>query len=208
MTHKMVELGYEYSAIEPVINKDIMEIHYSKHYAAYVSGLNKAIDDSGKFSNLSLLEIMKNIKDLPESERGPFKNNGGGACNHELFWSILTPGGSDQPSGDFLSDIEETFGSYNNMVSAVNDAGMKRFGSGWAWLVWDSGLKVCSTANQDSPLMGKEVSGCQGVPLIGIDVWEHAYYLQYMKRRPESLQKVWVALTWDKIEALYRAANS
>ena len=94
------------------------------------------------------------------------------------------------------------------MVSAVNDAGMKRFGSGWAWLVWDNGLKVCSTANQDSPLMGKEVSGCQGVPLIGIDVWEHAYYLQYMNRRPEYLQKIWDALNWDKIEALYRAAKS
>lgn len=208
MEHKMVDLPYGYKDLEPIIDKETMEIHYSKHYAAYVQGLNKAIQDKNKFNDLKLLDLLPKIKTLPEADRAPFRNNGGGACNHELYWDILTPGGKITPGQEFLADIKDTFGSYKQMISIMNDAGMKRFGSGWVWLVWNNGLEVCSTANQDSPLMGKEVAGCEGTPLIGIDVWEHAYYLKHQNKRAEYLSNIWDAINWTKVEALYRAAKS
>ena len=187
MEHKLKELNYKLDDLEPIIDKSIMDLHYNKHYAGYVAALNKAITDSKKLQNLSLLEILPEIKNLPKDSQGAFRNNAGGACNHELYWDILTPGGPKTPQGDLSKEINKTFGNLENLISVINDSGMKRFGSGWAWLVWNNGLEVCSTANQDSPLMGKEISGCQGIPLIGIDVWEHAYYLQYMNRRAEYL---------------------
>jgi Fe-Mn family superoxide dismutase len=204
----MVDLPYNFKALEPIIDKETMEIHYSKHYAAYVSGLNKAIEDTDKLSDLNLLDLLPKIKTLPQANQAVFKNNAGGACNHELYWSILTPGGKISPGNDMLSDIKDTFGSLKQMISIMNDAGMKRFGSGWAWLVWNNGLEVCSTANQDSPLMGKEISGCEGIPLIGIDVWEHAYYLKHQNKRADYLAGIWDAINWNKVDALYKAAKS
>ena len=208
MEHKLKELNYKLDDLEPVIDKSIMDLHYNKHYAGYVAALNKAITDSKKLQNLSLLEILPEIKNLPKDSQGAFRNNAGGACNHELYWDILTPGGPKTPQGDLSKEINKTFGNLDNLISIINDSGMKRFGSGWAWLVWNNGLEVCSTANQDSPLMGKEISGCEGIPLIGIDVWEHAYYLQYMNRRAEYLNNIWQLINWDKVEALFRAAKS
>ena len=208
MTHKMVDLSYNYKDLEPIIDKETMEIHFSKHYATYVAGLNKAIEDSGKLEDIELVDLLSKIKTLPESARAPFKNNGGGACNHELYWSILTPGGKISPGNELLSDIKDTFGGLKQMISIMNDSGMKRFGSGWTWLVWNNGLEVCSTANQDSPLMGKEVAGCEGIPLIGIDVWEHAYYLKHQNKRADYLAGIWDAINWNKVDALYKAAKS
>lgn len=208
MEHKLKELNYKLDDLEPIIDKSIMDLHYNKHYAGYVAALNKAITDSKKLQNLSLLEILPEIKNLPKDSQGAFRNNAGGACNHELYWDILTPGGPKTPQGDLSKEINKTFGNLDNLISIINDSGMKRFGSGWAWLVWNNGLEVCSTANQDSPLMGKEISGCEGIPLIGIDVWEHAYYLQYMNRRAEYLNNIWQLINWDKVEALFRAAKS
>ena len=208
MEHKLKELNYKLDDLEPIIDKSIMDLHYNKHYAGYVAALNKAITDSKKLQNLSLLEILPEIKNLPKDSQGAFRNNAGGACNHELYWDILTPGGPKTPQGDLSKEINKTFGNLENLISVINDSGMKRFGSGWTWLIWNNGLEVCSTANQDSPLMGKEISGCQGIPLIGIDVWEHAYYLQYMNRRAEYLNNIWQLINWDKVEALFRAAKS
>ena len=208
MEHKLKELNYKLDDLEPIIDKSIMDLHYNKHYAGYVAALNKAITDSKKLQNLSLLEILPEIKNLSKDSQGAFRNNAGGACNHELYWDILTPGGPKTPQGDLSKEINKTFGNLENLISVINDSGMKRFGSGWTWLIWNNGLEVCSTANQDSPLMGKEISGCQGIPLIGIDVWEHAYYLQYMNRRAEYLNNIWQLINWDKVEALFRAAKS
>ena len=206
MNHKLVDLGYSFDALEPVIDKQIMELHYSKHYAGYISALNKAIEDNDICKNDSLIEIVEKINQLPNKSQSVFKNNAGGAINHQLYWDILTPGGSSKPSANLLEDINKTFGSLNNMISIMNDFGMKQFGSGWAWLVWDNGLKICSTANQDSPIMGKEISGCSGKPLIGIDVWEHAYYLQYMNKRADYLNAIWDIINWDKVDNLYKSA--
>jgi Fe-Mn family superoxide dismutase len=208
MKHKMIDLPYGYKDLEPVIDAKTMEIHYSKHYAGYVAGLNKAIEDTGKLGELELLDLLPKIKTLPESNQAAFKNNAGGACNHELYWNLLTPGGKISPGEELLSDIKETFGGLQQMISTMNDAGMKRFGSGWAWLVWNNGLEVCSTANQDSPLMGKEIAGCEGVPLIGIDVWEHAYYLKHQNKRADYLAGIWDVINWNKVDALYKAAKS
>lgn len=208
MTHKMVELEYSLDALEPVISKEIMDLHFSKHYAGYVSALNKAISDNQICEDDDLIQIVKKIGQLPKDSQTAFRNNAGGACNHELYWSILTSDKNSKPEDDLFNDIEKTFGSINNLISVMNDTGMKQFGSGWSWLVWDDGLKVCSTANQDSPLMGKNIAGCQGIPLIGIDVWEHAYYLQYMNKRADYLAAIWDIINWNKVSALYKAAKS
>lgn len=208
MIHKLVDLGFSFNSLQPTIEKEIMEIHYAKHYAGYISALNKAIEDNKICENDSLVDIVKKIETLPTKIQSVFKNNAGGAYNHELFWDILLPGGSSSPENELLYDIKKTFGSMNDLISTMNDFGMKQFGSGWVWLVWNNGLEVCSTANQDSPLMGKEVSGCNGIPILGIDVWEHAYYLQYKNKRADYLASIWNVINWNRVEILYKKAKN
>jgi Fe-Mn family superoxide dismutase len=171
-----------------------MQIHHGKHHATYVANLNAALKDHPDLQTKSVEEILRNINSVPEAIRTAVRNNGGGHANHTLFWEIMAPGGSKQPTGDLAEAINATFGSLDNLKQAVNDAGLKRFGSGWAWLVRDgSKLVVLSTANQDSPLMDGQI------PILGVDVWEHAYYLKYQNRRADYLNAWWNIVNWDAV---------
>ena len=193
-------LPYDYSALEPTIDTQTMQIHHDKHHAAYVNNLNAALKDYPEFYDKRVEEIISNLNAVPELIRTAVRNNGGGHANHTLFWEIMTPGGSNAPAGALADAIQSTFGDVESLKKQVNDAGVKRFGSGWAWLVTDSsgGLSVLSTANQDSPLMeGK-------TPILGVDVWEHAYYLKYQNRRPDYLAAWWNVVNWDEIGKRYR----
>ncbi len=187
------KLPYKYDALEPHIDKKTMEIHHDKHHQAYVDNLNKAFEGRGEWLNLDVKEVLKKIKGVPEDIRQAVINNGGGHANHTFFWELLTPGGSMEPTGDLKVKIDESFGSFDAFKAKFSEVAMKRFGSGWAWLVDNGGtLEVYSTANQDSPLMeGKK-------PIVGLDVWEHAYYLKYQNRRAEYVQAFWGVINWDK----------
>lgn len=199
MAHSLPALPYAYEALEPHIDAQTMQIHHSKHHQAYVDNLNKALAGSDG-ENKSLEELMANISAYPAAVR----NNGGGHYNHTLFWSILGPGGG-QPQGDLANAINEAFGSLDGLKEKMNAAGATRFGSGWAWLCVKGGkLEVCSTPNQDNPLM--DVADCKGTPILGIDVWEHAYYLKYQNRRPEYLTNIWNVINWNEVEKRYKAA--
>lgn len=199
MAFTLPALPYAYDALEPHIDAATMEIHHSRHHKAYVDNLNKAIEGT-EAENMSLEELQKNMDKFPAAVR----NNGGGHYNHSLFWSILSNGGT-QPSGKLAEAINETFGSLESLKEKVNAAGATRFGSGWAWLcVKDGKLEVCSTPNQDNPLMPG--AGCEGTPILGIDVWEHAYYLKYQNKRPDYLSAVWNVINWDEVAKLYEAA--
>jgi Fe-Mn family superoxide dismutase len=193
-------LPYDYSALEPTIDEQTMRIHHDKHHAAYVNNLNAALKDNPELSSKSVEDLISNLNAVPEAIRTAVRNNGGGHANHTLFWEIMTPGGSTAPTGALAQAIASTFGSVDTLKQQVNEAGTKRFGSGWAWLVQDGGsLAVISTANQDSPLMeGK-------TPLLGVDVWEHAYYLKYQNRRPDYLTAWWNVLNWDQVAKRYSA---
>lgn len=199
MTHSLPQLPYAFDALEPHIDAQTMQIHHDKHHQAYVDNLNKAIsgtDAEGK----SLEELMNNISAYPAAVR----NNGGGHYNHTLFWSILGQG-SNQPSGELASAIDDAFGSLDSLKEKMNAAGTTRFGSGWAWLIVKDGkLEVTSTPNQDNPLM--DVADVKGTPILGIDVWEHAYYLKYQNRRPEYLGAIWNVINWDAVAQRYKAA--
>jgi Fe-Mn family superoxide dismutase len=200
-------LSYALDALEPHIDAKTMEIHHGKHHQAYVNNLNAALSGHPAFFDLSVEALIADLSGVPEAVRGAVRNNGGGHANHTLFWDILTPGGSKAPTGPLAAAIDSTFGSLDALKTAMNDAGAKRFGSGWAWLyVEDGTLKVGSTANQDSPLMGAGVAGIAGVPLLGIDVWEHAYYLNYQNRRPDYLTAIWNVVNWDRVAARLAAA--
>ncbi|MGC4046118.1 MAG: superoxide dismutase [Armatimonas sp.] len=199
-------LGYAFDALEPHIDAKTMEIHHGKHHQAYVTNLNNALKDS-ELSAKSVEDLIADLASVPEAARPAVRNNGGGHANHTLFWDILTPGGASAPSGALATAIDSTFGSLDALKTAMNDAGTKRFGSGWAWLIADGGkLLVASTPNQDSPLMGKEIAGTSGTPILGIDVWEHAYYLNYQNRRPDYLAAIWNVINWDKVAARLSAA--
>lgn len=199
MAFTLPALPYAYDALEPHIDAATMEIHHGRHHKAYVDNLNKAIEGT-EAENMSLEELQKNMDKFPAAVR----NNGGGHYNHSLFWSILSNGGT-QPSGKLADAINETFGSLETLKEKVNAAGATRFGSGWAWLcVKDGKLEVCSTPNQDNPLMPG--AGCEGTPILGIDVWEHAYYLKYQNKRPDYLSAVWNVINWDEVAKLYEAA--
>jgi Fe-Mn family superoxide dismutase len=198
MAHTLPNLPYEYSALEPFIDAQTMEIHHSRHHKAYVDNLNKAIEGTDA-ENLSLEELMRNIDKYPAAVR----NNGGGHFNHSLFWQVLGNNGS-QPSAKLAAAIEE-FGGMDALKEKVNAAGATRFGSGWAWVCVNNGkLEVCSTPNQDNPLMPN--SGCNGTPIFGIDVWEHAYYLKYQNKRPDYLAAIWSVVNWDEVSKRYEAA--
>jgi Fe-Mn family superoxide dismutase len=202
MSQKFVlpELGYAYNALEAAIDAQTMEIHHSKHHAAYVNNLNAALENAPKFFMDSIEDVLRNINDVPQEIRQAVINNGGGHANHSLFWKILTPGGSNTPVGDVAREINSLFGSYENFVDAFSKAGATRFGSGWAWLVLDEQkkLEVYSTANQDSPLSKGHT------PLLTLDVWEHAYYLRYQNRRPDYIKAFWSVVNWDKVNQFYQ----
>lgn len=199
MAHTLHALPYAYDALEPHIDAQTMQIHHDKHHQAYVDNLNKALAGTGD-EDKTLEELMDNISAYPAAVR----NNGGGHYNHTLFWSILGNNGS-QPSGDLLTAINETFGSLDALKEKMSTAGATRFGSGWAWLIVNDGkLVVTSTANQDNPLM--DVADVNGHPILGIDVWEHAYYLHYQNRRPDYLKAIWNVINWDEVNMRYKAA--
>jgi len=202
MAYSVPDLPYAFDALEPHIDARTMEIHHDKHHAAYVTNLNAALEGT-EWMDRPIESVLANLDIIPEDKRTAVRNNGGGHANHTFFWEIMGPDGGGAPAGDLAEAISDGFGSVDELKAAVNDAGVKRFGSGWTWLVWDgTGLAVRSTPNQDSPLMDDDV------PLLGIDVWEHAYYLNYQNRRPDYLQAWWNVVRWDAVGAKYDEARS
>ncbi|QPH38328.1 superoxide dismutase [Pedobacter endophyticus] len=201
MAFELPALHYATDALEPHIDKTTMEIHHDKHHQAYVTNLNKAVEGKPEAS-LSIEEIVKNISKYPAAVR----NNGGGHYNHSLFWNVLGPNKGGEPTGDLAQAINETFGSFADLKTKMQEAGATRFGSGWAWLSVsaDKKLQVSSTPNQDNPLM--DVAEVKGTPILGIDVWEHAYYLKYQNKRPDYLAAVWNVVNWDAVAELYKKA--
>jgi Fe-Mn family superoxide dismutase len=203
MAFELAPLPYPKEALEPHIDAMTMEIHHGRHHKAYVDNLNKAIAGS-PLEGKSLDEIVRGIGSAPENIRGPVRNNGGGHWNHTFFWNILAPNAGGAPSGKLADDIKATFGSFDDFKAKLEAAGLGRFGSGWAWLVVNGGkLEVVSTANQDNPLMGKAVAGCEGTPLLGVDVWEHAYYLKYQNKRADYLKAFWNVVNWAAVSKNY-----
>ena len=202
MAHELPELPYSHDALEPFIDKTTMEIHHGKHHNAYVTNLNNAISGNESLESKSIIELISDLDSVPEDIRGAVRNNGGGHANHSLFWSIMGPGKGGKPSGALGEAINSTFGSFEILKDEFTKAGMTRFGSGWAWLSISNGsLVVSSTPNQDSPLMdGNE-------PIIGCDVWEHAYYLKYQNLRPDYLNAWWNVVDWDAASARFDAAS-
>jgi superoxide dismutase, Fe-Mn family len=205
MAIELPALPYAHDALAPVISKETMEFHHDKHHAAYVTNLNNAIKDT-EFADKSAEWLVANLASLPDSIKGAVRNNAGGHVNHTHFWEILTPGGGAL-SGDLAAAITSAFGSVDALKEAMNKAGATRFGSGWAWLIAaaDGTLSVASTPNQDTPLMGKAIAGTEGTPILGIDVWEHAYYIDYRNARPKYLESIWALVNWDKVATLYAA---
>ena len=201
MAYTLPELPYEYGDLEPNIDARTMEIHYSKHHNGYVTKLNAALEGTG--IDMPIEELVSNLDSVPEDKRNAVRNNGGGHANHSLFWTIMGPNGGGNPSGALASAIDETFGSFDAFKEAFSNAAATRFGSGWAWLSVDNGkLLVESTANQDSPLM-------QGrTPVLGLDVWEHAYYLHYQNRRPDYISAFFNVVNWDVVADRLAAAKA
>lgn len=203
--HTLSPLPYAFAALEPHIDAMTMEIHHDRHHQAYVNNLNAALKEHANLQSRSVDDLIADLSSVPDAIRMAVRNNGGGHANHALFWDILTPGGATAPNGQMAGEIDKAFGGLDALKSAMNDAGVKRFGSGWSWLIAaeDGSLTVASTANQDSPLMGKTVAGCEGTPILGIDVWEHAYYLKYQNKRPDYLAAIWNVINWDKVAERY-----
>ena len=201
MPYELPSLPYAYDALEPTIDAQTMEIHHSKHHATYVNNLNAALEGT-EWMDRPLEEIFAELEIIPEDKRVAVRNNGGGHANHTLFWETMSPDGGGEPSGPLADAIANTFGSVDELKKAVNDAGVKRFGSGWTWLIHDgTGLAVVSTPNQDNPVMNSDV------PLLGIDVWEHAYYLKYQNRRPDYLEAWWNVVDWNAVSERYPSAS-
>jgi Fe-Mn family superoxide dismutase len=199
MAHSVPPLPYDYNALEPHIDEQTMRIHHDKHHAAYVNNLNAALEKHPELQYKSAEDLIKDINSIPEAIRGAVRNNGGGHVNHTMFWEIMGPGKGGEPTGKIGEAIKSTFGSFDTFKTQLNDAGVKRFGSGWAWLV-DAGGKLAieSTANQDNPMMeGKKA-------IFGVDVWEHAYYLKYQNRRPDYLAAWWNVINWDEINKRFK----
>ncbi|NJK91461.1 MAG: superoxide dismutase [Blastochloris sp.] len=199
MPFSLPELPFALNALEPHIDAKTMEIHHGKHHAAYVTNLNKALESAPELASKSIEALISDLNAVPEAIRAAVRNNGGGHANHSLFWQTLTPGGSSSPSGKLADDINASFGSFDALKEAMEKAGATRFGSGWAWLIVDGGgkLSVTSTPNQDSPLTDGHK------PILGIDVWEHAYYLHYQNRRLDYLKAIWNVINWDVVAKNY-----
>ena len=199
MAHELPNLPYPADALEPHIDKATMEIHHGRHHKAYVDNLNKAIAGS-PLESKSLEELIKDLASVPDNIRGPVRNNGGGHWNHSFFWKLMGPKAGGAPSGKLGDEIKSAFGSFADFQAKFENAGLTRFGSGWAWLVSNGGkLEIVSTANQDNPLMGKAVAGCEGKPILGVDVWEHAYYLKYQNKRADYLKAFWNVVNWAEV---------
>jgi Fe-Mn family superoxide dismutase len=203
MPHTLPALGYALDALEPHIDAKTMEIHHGKHHNAYVTNLNAAIAGKAELEAKSIEDLIADLSAVPEDIRGAVRNNGGGHVNHSFFWKAISPGGAKAPSGELAAAIDKAFGSFDAFKEAFAKAGATRFGSGWAWLVKnaDGTVSVGSTANQDTPLMGKAVAGIEGTPVLGLDVWEHAYYLHYQNRRPDYIAAFWNVVNWDVASA-------
>ncbi|WP_058307436.1 superoxide dismutase SodA [Gracilibacillus massiliensis] len=196
------ELPYGYDALEPHIDKETMNIHHTKHHNTYVTKLNAALEGHDDLANKSIEDILANLDSVPENIRTAVRNNGGGHANHSLFWTLLSPNGGGEPSGELADQINSTFGSFDKFKEDFAAAGAGRFGSGWAWLVVNNGkLEITSTPNQDTPISeGK-------APILGLDVWEHAYYLKYQNKRPDYIAAFWNVVDWDKVASLYNDAK-
>ena len=200
MAHELPPLPYPKGALEPHIDALTMEIHHDRHHKAYVDNLNKAIAGNAALEAKSLEAIIKDLASAPDAVRSAIRNNGGGHWNHSFFWKLLAPKAGGAPTGKLADGIKAAFGSFDDFKAKFEAAGLSRFGSGWAWLVSNGGkLEIVSTPNQDNPLMGKAIAGCEGKPLLGVDVWEHAYYLKYQNKRADYLKAVWNVINWNAV---------
>ena len=202
MGYEVPDLPYAYNALEPHIDEQTMRIHHDKHHQAYVDKANAALEGT-EWADKPAEDVLANLSSLPADKQGPVRNNAGGHANHSLFWTVLGPGGGGEPSGDLGDAIASAFGSFDELKKQLTDAGVNRFGSGWSWLVVDNGaLKVTSTPNQDSPISDGQT------PILGIDVWEHAYYLKYQNKRPDYLAAIFNVIDWSAVAERYTAARS
>lgn len=204
MAFEVPPLPYPYEALEPYIDTETMHLHHDKHHAAYVNNLNAALQGQNQLASYSVEDLLRHIKEVPDSIRTAVTNNGGGHANHTMFWQLMKANGGGAPTGELANAIQQTFGSFDQFKAAFNDAGIKRFGSGWAWLVMNPNgqLQILSTANQDSPLMNGQY------PVMGNDVWEHAYYLKYKNVRADYLNAWWNVVNWDEVARRYQQARS
>ncbi len=207
MAYKLPDLPYAFNALEPHIDVKTMEIHHGKHHQTYVTNLNKAIEGKADLESKSIEELIAHISAVPQDIRNVVRNNGGGHANHSFFWNLLSPKGEGQPIGEIAEAIKSEFGSFDAFKEKFAAAGLGRFGSGWAWLCFANGkIVIGSTPNQDNPTM--DISEFKGVPLIGLDVWEHAYYLKYQNRRADYIAAFWNVLNWAGVEKKFQAAKS
>lgn len=203
MSYKLPDLPYEHDALEPHIDKKTMEIHHGKHHKGYTDKLNAALEGH-EFADLPIEEVLRRINEVPEDVRQAVINNGGGYANHKLFWVVLSPDGGGNPKGEIADAIDSAFGSFDKFKEELSSTAAGQFGSGWGWLCVDKSgnLKIISTPNQDSPLMNGLT------PILGVDVWEHAYYLNYQNRRPDYISEFWNVVNWDKVNELYKKETS
>ena len=201
MAYSVPDLPYDYDALEPHIDEATMKVHHDKHHQAYVDKANAALEGT-EWADQDVEEVLKNLSGLPDDKQAPVRNNGGGHYNHSLFWQMMSPDGGGEPDGDLRAAIDDAFGGFDPFKDELKNAGVNRFGSGWAWLVHDgSGLAVVSTANQDSPISDGQT------PLLGVDVWEHAYYLKYQNRRPDYIDAWWNVVDWSEVATRFGAAS-
>jgi Fe-Mn family superoxide dismutase len=201
MPYEVPALPYDYAALEPHIDEATMRVHHDKHHQAYVDKVNAALEGTD-WADKPIEEVVANLSQIPEDKRGPVRNNGGGHLNHTLFWESMSPDGGGAPDGDLAAAIDSAFGSFDDFKSKMKDAGVNQFGSGWSWLVHDgSGLAVVPSANQDNPLTDGKT------PLLGVDVWEHAYYLKYQNRRPDYIDAWWNTVNWAEVAERFSAAS-
>jgi Fe-Mn family superoxide dismutase len=208
MAYELPPIAYPYTALEPHVDARTMEIHHTKHHQAYITNANNALKDHAGLAALSVEALIADLGKVPEGIRNVVRNNAGGHANHSLFWTVMGPGAGGSPDGALGAAIDAAFGSFAAFQEKFAQAATTRFGSGWAWLVVNNGkLEIVSTANQDNPLMGKAVAGCEGKPVLGCDVWEHAYYLKYQNRRPDYLKSWWNTVNWSAVAANYEAAK-
>ncbi len=204
MAYQVPPLPYAYDALAPHIDARTMEIHHDKHHQAYVDNANKALEGT-EFADMPVEELITKLDSVPADKKTALRNNAGGHANHSLFWTVMGPQGSGQPSAELMTAIEGAFGTFEDFKKKFEDAAKTRFGSGWAWLVVQNGkLAVVSTANQDNPLMGEAIAGVSGTPILGVDVWEHAYYLNYQNKRPDYLEAFWNVVNWDEVAQALR----